>query len=243
MKVPLVIRMIIGRGWGQGPQHSQSLHAWFAHIPGLKVVMPSTAYDAKGMLLAAVNDNNPVIFLEHRWLHNTIGNVCHGDERVPLGKANIAKFGDDITIVAMSYMTVEALHAANYLRDNNVSCEVIDLRTIKPLDWKAVLDSVAKTGRLLALDTGFTTGSVAGEIVARVAIEKFDCLKSAPARLAMPDVPEPTSSELTKGFYIRAADICIKVVDMLGKDASLVKEELLEPTPHDVPGHWFKGPF
>ena len=241
--IPITIRLIIGRGWGQGPTHSQNLQAWFAHIPGLKVVMPTTPEDAKGLLLASIFDPNPVIFLEHRWLHNAIGEVPDGDIRVPLGKARVAKVGSDLTLVAMSYMTVEALHAANYLEQHGVSCEVIDLRTIKPLDWQTVLASVTKTGRLLALDSGFTTGSVAGEIVARVAMEKFHHLKSAPARLAMPDVPEPTSPSLTAGFYVRAADVAAKVMVMMGKDPGQVRQDMPEPMPHDVPGEWFKGPF
>ena len=241
--IPITIRLIIGRGWGQGPTHSQNLQAWFSHIPGLKVVMPTTAGDAKALLLASIFDPNPVIFLEHRWLHNTLGEVQDGDIRVPLGKARVAKTGDDLTLVAMSYMTVEALHAANYLEQQGISCEVIDLRTIKPLDWPTVMDSVAKTRRLLALDSGFTTGSVAGEIVARVAMEKFSVLKAAPARLAMPDVPEPTSPGLTKGFYVRAADVVARAMEMMGKDSGRVKQELPEPLPHDVPGDWFKGPF
>ena len=241
--IPITIRLIIGRGWGQGPTHSQNLQAWFAHIPGLKVVMPTTPRDAKGMLLTSIFDPNPVIFLEHRWLHNTIGDVPEGDVRVPLGRAGITRVGTDITIVSMSYMTVEALHAAEFLKEYGVSCEIIDLRTIKPLDWRTVFSSVSKTGRLLALDSGFTTGSVAGEIVARVAMEKFSTLKCAPARLAMPDVPEPTSPALTKGFYIRAADIAKKVLKIMGKDASVAKADLQEPVPHDVPGEWFRGPF
>ena len=113
----------------------------------------------------------------------------------------------------------------------------------EPLDWQTVMDSVAKTGRILALDSGFTTGSVAGEIVARVAMEKFRDLKMAPARLAMPDVPEPTSPALTKGFYVRAADVAVKVMEMMGRDARQVRQDLPEPMPHDVPGEWFKGPF
>jgi len=241
--VPITIRLIIGRGWGQGPTHSQNLQAWFAHIPGLKVVMPTTPEDAKGLLLASIFDPNPVVFLEHRWLHNTVGEVPDGDYRIPLGQARKVRSGSDITIVSMSYMTVEAIHAADYLATQGVSCEVIDLRTIKPLDWCAVFDSVTKTGRLLALDSGFTTGSVAGEIVARVAIEKFSELKAAPARLAMPDVPEPTSPGLTKGFYVRAADIAEKALEMMGRDASEVRRDIVEPIPHDVPGEWFKGPF
>lgn len=241
--IPITIRLIIGRGWGQGPTHSQNLQAWFAHIPGLKVVMPTTPEDAKGLLLASIFDPNPVIFLEHRWLHNTMGEVPDGDFRIPLGQARKVRSGEDITIVSMSYMTVEALHAADYLETQGVSCDIIDLRTIKPLDWKSVFDSVAKTGRLLALDSGFTTGSVAGEIVARVAMEKFSELKCPPARLAMPDVPEPTSPALTKGFYVRAADIASKAFEMMGKDARAVRADLPEPVPHDVPGEWFKGPF
>ena len=241
--IPITIRLIIGRGWGQGPTHSQNLQAWFAHIPGLKVVMPTTPEDAKGLLLSSIFDPNPVVFLEHRWLHNAVGEVPEGDTRVPIGLARIARVGTDVTIVAMSYMTVEALHAADYMTMQGISCEVIDLRTIKPLDWQTVMDSVAKTGRLLALDSGFTTGSVAGEIVARVAMEKFSELKSAPARLAMPDVPEPTSLALTEGFYVRAADIAARVMEMLGRDSSKVRDDLPMPTLHDVPGEWFKGPF
>jgi pyruvate/2-oxoglutarate/acetoin dehydrogenase E1 component len=241
--IPITIRLIIGRGWGQGSTHSQNLQAWFSHIPGLKVVMPTSPADAKGLLLASIFDPNPVIFLEHRWLHNTVGEVPDGDFRISLGKARIAKSGNDLTLVAMSYMTVEAMHAANYLDKHGISCEVIDLRTIKPLDWQTVFDSVTKTGRLLALDSGVTTGSVAGEIVARVAMEKFDKLKSAPARLAMPDVPEPAGPSLTKGFYVRAADVAYKVMKIMGKNYDRVWEDLPEPFPHDVPGDWFKGPF
>jgi pyruvate dehydrogenase E1 component beta subunit len=140
-------------------------------------------------------------------------------------------------------MTIEALHAADYLASQGISCEVVDLRTIKPLDWETVMQSVTKTGRLLALDSGFTTGSVAGEVVARVVIDGFDKLRSPPKRLAMPDVPEPTSYALTKGFYVRAADIAIKVMLMLGKNFDNVRTDLPEPSPHDVPGDWFKGPF
>ena len=241
--IPITIRLIIGRGWGQGPTHSQNLHAWFAHIPGLKVVMPTTPADAKGLLLSSIFDPNPVIFLEHRWLHNTLGEVPEKDYRIPIGKASIARQGADITIVAMSYMVVEALHAADYLASKAITCEVIDLRTIKPLDWECVFNSVVKTGRLLAVDSGFTTGSVAGEIVARVSMEKFEALRCAPARLAMPDVPEPTGFALTKDFYLRASDIAIKVLQMMSKDSSQVQHDLPEPTPHDVPGEWFKGPF
>ena len=241
--IPITIRLIIGRGWGQGPTHSQNLQAWFAHIPGLKVVMPTTAEDAKGLLLSSIFDPNPVVFLEHRWLHNSTGEVPDGDFRIPLGKARIARAGSDVSIISMSYLTIEALQAADYLAKKGISCEVIDLRTIKPLDWDAVKNSVSRTGRLLAVDSGFTAGSVAGEIIARVAIECFHCLKVSPARLAMPDVPEPTSFALTENFYVRAADIAEKVMEMMGEDFSGVRNSLPQSVPHDIPGKWFKGPF
>jgi len=241
--VPITIRLIIGRGWGQGPTHSQNLQAWFSHIPGLKVVMPTTPADAKGLLISSIFDPNPVVFLEHRWLHNSIGEVPDGDFRIPIGEAKVVRDGADITIVSMSYMTVEALHAAEFLARHGIFCEIVDLRTIKPIDWPVIFNSVKKTGRLIALDSGFTTGSVAGEIVARVAIEVFSSLNSPPSRLAMPDVPEPTSYALTKSFYIRSKNIAEKVMMMMDRDSSSIGDLLIEPEPHDVPGKWFKGPF
>src|SRR6516164_1480228 len=147
--VPLTVRMIIGRGWGQGAQHSQSLHAWFAHIPGLKVVMPSTVYDAKGLLMAAIADDNPVILLEHRWLLGMRGHVPEGPYEVPLGQPRIARRGRDLTIVGSSYTTLEALRAADQLAAEGVDAEVIDLRTIAPLDDSQILDSVRRTGHLV----------------------------------------------------------------------------------------------
>ncbi|WP_019939033.1 alpha-ketoacid dehydrogenase subunit beta [Bordetella sp. FB-8] len=241
--VPITIRLILGRGWGQGPTHSQNLQAWFAHIPGLKVVMPTSPADAKGLLLSSIFDPNPVLFIEHRWLHNMVGDVPEGDVRIPIGPLRVARGGCDITIVSMSYMTVEALHAAEYLQERGVSCEILDLRCVNPIDWQAIFESVDKTGKLLVLDTGAETGSIAGEIVARVAIERMGSLKLAPARLAMPDVPEPTSFGMTKGFYVRAGDVAHKVLDMLALERGDVDAHLVEPIPHDVPGAWFTGPF
>jgi len=242
--VPITIRLIVGRGWGQGPTHSQNLQSWFAHIPGLKVVMPTTADDAKGLLLESIFDPNPVVFIEHRWLHNAVSDVPCGDYRVPIGKLRTMRTGTDITIVSMSYMTIEAMHAADFLaRRFGVSAEVLDLRTIRPIDWQGIFESVGRTGRLLVLDSGFTTGSVAGEIIARVSIELFNKLLAPPRRLAMPDIPEPTSPALTKGFYVRAGDVGNAALDMLGKPRVDIGAELPEPQPHDVPGSWFKGPF
>ena len=241
--VPVTIRLILGRGWGQGPTHSQNLQAWFAHVPGLKVVMPTFPDDAKGLLLSSVFDDNPVVFLEHRWLHSVEGIVPEGDYRIPFGKARRLVEGDDLTIVSMSYMTVEALHAVEHMASADVSCDLIDLRTIQPLDWETVFDSVRRTGRLLVLDTASAFGSVASEIVGRVSMECFASLKQSPVRLAMPDFPTPTSPALSAGYYKRAEDIVEIVGRILGKDLKADVLRRSRTTPHDVPGEWFKGPF
>lgn len=241
--VPITIRLILGRGWGQGPTHSQNLQAWFTHIPGLKVLMPVSPADAKGLLLTAIFDNNPVLFMEHRWLHEMEGEVPSGDFRVPIGKAQILSEGRDITIVAMSYMTVEAIHALEHLEQQGISAEVIDLRSINPIDWETIFASVNKTGRLLVCDTANMTGSIAGEIIARVSTEQFSALKAAPKRLCLPDFPTPTSSSLTAGFYKRAEDIILETGKILDRKVSVKEISSQRVNPHDVPGGWFKGPF
>lgn len=241
--VPITIRLIIGRGWGQGPSHSQSLQAWFAHIPGLKVVMPATAVDAKGLLLSSIFDNNPVLFLEHRWLYNQEGNVPGGDFRIPIGEAQQLRTGSDISIVSLSYMSIEALHAIEFLEKEDISCDLIDLRSVKPIDWELIFSSVRKTGRLLTLDTGHSTGSIAGEIIARVSMECFKDLKQAPERLALPDFPTPTSPSLTKVFYKYVEDIATSAGNMLNRNLCVSNLKKQREFPYDVPGSWFKGPF
>lgn len=241
--VPITIRLIIGRGWGQGPTHSQNLQAWFAHIPGLKVVMPATSRDAKGLLISAIFDDNPVIFFEHRWLHDLESAVPEGDFRVPIGKAQKLREGTDISIISFSYMTIEALHAAQFLEKQGISCDLIDLRSLKPLDWDMVFDSVRKTGRLLVLDTGSSTGSVSGEIISRISTDCFTSLKQSPRSIALPDFPTPTSFSLTKMFYKGADDIVIAAAEMIEKDIDLEMIKKRTTCLHDVPGNWFKGPF
>lgn len=241
--VPLTIRLIMGRGWGQGPTHAQNLQAWFAHVPGLKVVMPSTAEDAKGLLLSSVFDDDPVVFLEHRWLHHVEGDVPEEDVRVPLGRAAVRREGEAVTIVAMSWMVAEAQHACRALEAIGIDCELIDLRTIKPLDWPTVLASVKRTGRLLALDTASATGSVAGEVIARVSMACWGALKAPPQRLALPDCPEPTSYGLTRQFYPGAEAILHAIGQMLGIERDPLAFLPARPEHHDVPGAWFRGPF
>ena len=241
--VPLTVRMILGRGWGQGPTHSQNLQAWFAHVPGLKVVMPATAEDAKGLLLSSIFDPDPVIFLEHRWLHNLRGEVPEGDCRIPLGKAELLRKGEDITVVAMSYMTIEALHAVDHLTEKGINCDLIDLRCVRPLDWEAIETSVNRTGRLIVLDTGNLTGSISGEIVARITTNCWEKLKCAPQRLAMPDCPEATSPALTENYHVRAEHIAEKIGLMINKEVEFASLKTQRTHPHDVPGDWFTGPF
>ena len=142
--VSITIRLIVGRGWGQGLTHSQSLQSLFAHIPGLKVVMPSSAYDAKGLLITSVFDKNPVIFIEHRWLHSMKGYVPSTKYNISLGKSKKILVGNHITIVSMSYMTVEAINSAKLLKHHGINCEVIDLRTVSPIDYKLIFNSVKK---------------------------------------------------------------------------------------------------
>ena len=243
MHIPLVIRMIIGRGWGQGPQHSQSLQAWFAHVPGLKVVMPTTPYDAKGLLISSIEDNNPVIFIEHRWLYNTTGHVPDEVYRVPLGQARVAKEGNDITIATTSYMTLEALQATEILAVDGIKAEVIDIRTLRPLDESLILESVHKTGHLVVADTGWRTGGFSAEIVARIAEEALSDLKCPPRRVALPDCPTPTTPALANHYYPRAVHIVATVKRMLGVN---VDDSAWHPDtsiPLDVPDMSFTGPF
>lgn len=241
--VPMVVRMIVGRGWGQGPQHSQSLQAWFAHIPGLKVVMPTTAYDAKGLLAAAVEDNNPVIFIEHRWLHNISDDVPEDYYTVPLGKARVMCAGDDVTIVGTSYMALESLRAAERLREDGISAEVIDLRTIRPWDVETVLTSVRKTGRLVVADTAGAAFGISAEIVATVLEREFASIKTTPIRIALPDHPCPTSPALSNHYYPRAHHIIVEISRLMGRQSGADINESSSASRFDVPDSSFKGPF
>ena len=241
--VPLTIRLIIGRGWGQGPTHSQNYQAWFAHVPGLKVVAPTFPRDAYGLLRASIEDPNPVVFLEHRWLHSATGHLSPDALSDQLGRARICREGADVTICASGLLTLEAVKAADWLAELGVSCAVIDLRTLNPIDWETIFMSVAKTGRLVAVDSAAITGSVAGEIVARIATDSFSDLHTAPIRLAQPDIPEPTSPALTEGFHVTARTIAEAALTSMGRPDPQDVIGLDTSTPHDVPGPWFSGPF
>ncbi|MBN2138009.1 MAG: alpha-ketoacid dehydrogenase subunit beta [Sedimentisphaerales bacterium] len=204
---PLVIRAVIGRGWGSAAQHSQSLHGLFMHIPGLKLVMPSTAYDAKGLLITSIADDNPVIFIEHRWLYKHESHVPEELYSIPFGKGIVRRQGKDATVVGISYMVIEALRAAEKLAEDGYEIEVIDLRTLKPLDEEIVLQSVEKTGRLVIADTDWVTGGAGAEIAAMVAQKGFNHIKAPIKRVGWPDVPIPASYVLENAFYPGAEDI------------------------------------
>ena len=247
MSVPLVIRLIIGRGWGQGPQHSQTLHSYFAHVPGLKVVMPSNPYDAKGLLVSAVQDNNPVVYIEHRWLHNVHGEVPPELYAVPIGKAKVVTEGEDVTILACSHMTIEAYKAARFLQDEGISAEVVDLRSVKPLDKETILTSVRKTGRAIIADPDWKTCGFASEIVALIAEEAFGDLKAPPKRVAYPDSLSPTSWALSNHYYPTAKDIVLSALEMTGRPVQARKllETIMQEKMHaplDVPDSSFTGP-
>jgi pyruvate dehydrogenase E1 component beta subunit len=240
--VPLVIRMVVGRGWGQGPQHSQSLQAWFAHVPGLKVVMPATPYDAKGLLISAIEDNNPVVFIEHRWLYGIHGPVPEGLYRVPLGQSHVLRPGRHVTVAAASYMTLEAVRAAQELAEEGIELEIVDLRTLNPFDETPVIASVAKTGRLIVADTGWRSVGFAAEVVARVAEQSLGALKEPPVRLTLPDLPTPTTRALANYYYPLVHDITAAARRLMGRPPRLAPEikpdDLL-----DVPDPNFTGPF
>ena len=244
MRAPLTVRMIVGRGWGQGPQHSQSLQAWFAHVPGLKVVMPSRPVDAKGMLLAAVEDDAPVIVVEHRWLYSLEGEVPEGHYTTPLEGAAVLRDGNDVTLVAASYMVVEALAAAEMLAERGVSAEVIDLRSVAPIDHKSITASLAKTGRLVAADTAHSECGVSAEVLALAAEHAQPHLKAPARRVALPHAPSPTTPALADLYYPGAADIATAALATMGRDEGVPAPAL--PKGHrwrDTPDPSYTGPY
>lgn len=236
VSVPVVVRAIINRGGEQGAQHSQALQALFMHIPGLKVVMPSTPYDAKGLLIAAVYDGNPVMYIDDRWLYSERGDVPEQMYRVPIGDAAVRRVGTDVTVVATSYMAPRAVEAAEILEERGIDAEVIDLRSIKPWDRECVFASVRKTHRLVVTDAAWETCGVAAEIAAAVAGDTFDSLHAPITRVCLPDVPAPMSAPLEKAYYIGKAEIVAAAERLVAykekkwptKSLSLTQESTIE---------------
>jgi pyruvate/2-oxoglutarate/acetoin dehydrogenase E1 component len=237
--VPLVVRSMIGKSWGQGAQHSQGLHSMFMHVPGLKVVAPSTPYDAKGCLAAAVRDDNPVIYVEHRLLHFQKGPVPEVAYTVAPGKARITRQGDDVTLVGISYMQVECLRAAKYLEGIGVQAEVIDPIWLSPLDTDAIADSVERTGRLIVVDTGWTNCGAGAEIVAQVAERVQGVRDLKLKRMGFAPATCPTAPNLEDLFYPNARTIAAAARDLVEDTSSgWMPEERA-----DLQSFEFKGPF
>jgi acetoin:2,6-dichlorophenolindophenol oxidoreductase subunit beta len=218
-RVPVVIRAIVNRGGAQGAQHAQALQGWFMHVPGLKVVMPATPRDAKGLLLAAARDGNPVVYIDDRWLYDEVEDVPETAYTTPIGRAFVRREGADATIVATSYLVREATLAAAALAQHGADVELIDLRSIKPLDTATVIASVRKTGRLVVADPAWRTGGVAAEVIARVAEEAPAALRAPPRRVTLPDAPAPASPALERRYYPMASDVEAAVWAALGRGA------------------------
>ena len=242
VSIPLVIRTMVGRSWGQGAQHSQALHAMFMHVPGLKVVAPSNAHDAKGALIAAIRDDNPVVFIEHRLLCNMESYVPTEFYETKLGKARIMREGKDVTIVGVSHMVIESLRASHYLEKAGIAAEVIDPITLRPLDMEAIAASVRKTGRLLVVDNAWPTCGAASEILTRM-VEIFpDGLngKAIPmARMGFADTPCPTTKPLENLFYPNGKTIAERAFRLIDP-----KGRIDLPEGHEIKEvDEFKGPF
>ncbi|AMV25819.1 Acetoin:2,6-dichlorophenolindophenol oxidoreductase subunit beta [Gemmata sp. SH-PL17] len=239
VNVPLVVRAMIGKSWGQGAQHSQGLHSFFMHVPGIKVVAPSTPYDAKGCLTAAIRDDDPVLYVEHRLLHFQKGPVPTEPYTVEPGKARIAVAGDDVTIVGISYMQVEALRAAKYLEDVGIRAEVIDPIWLNPLDTDTIAESVRRTGRLIVVDTGWTNCGAAAEIVSRVAERLQGERAFRFKRMGFAPTTCPTTPGLEDLFYPNARTVAAAARDLVeGRACNWLPTERA-----DLRSIEFKGPF
>jgi len=206
-KLPLVIRMAYGAGISAAAQHSQSLEAWFTHIPGLKVVMPSTPYDVKGLLKSSIRDDNPVIFLEHKVLYGVSGDVPEDEYLLPLGKGDVKKEGKDVTVIATGMMVHKALEAASKLEKDGISVEVVDPRTLVPLDEEIILNSVKKTGRVVITHEAPKRSGFGAEIAATIAEKGFPYLKKGIVRVCGKDTPVPFSPPLEQYYIPQAQDI------------------------------------
>ena len=241
-RVPITIRLIIGRGWGQGPTHSQNLQSWFAHIPGLKVVVPSFPSTMKNLLIDSILDPDPVIIIEHRWIHNIEEKLNISSHKKQLGKINLLNKGKDITLISSSYSTIEILKIYETLKKNNVSFDHIDLLSIKPLDIKAIFKSVKKTGKLLILDnSSHSFCSVSSEIVSQLTVINPKVFKKKPLILNLPEIASPSSYYLTKEFYQSEDNLLKSIEKILNKKLKrYLKKNLI---PHDVPDKNFTGPF
>jgi len=217
-KVPIVIRAIIGKGWGQGPQHSKSVHSWFANLPGVRVALPTNAYDAKGLLIESIFSNIPSIIIEHRSLFQAKTYVPEQMYRIKFGKANLIKRGKDITLVCIGYIINDAMKASELLKkEQNIDIEVIDVRTLNPIDKTTISKSIKKTGRLLVLDSSWTDFGASSEVITLMIENYWKFFKHKPERLAFPNSHTPMAFKMEKKYYPNYRSIINKIKDILKK--------------------------
>ena len=219
-RVPLVIRAVINRGGEQGAQHSQALHAMFMHVPGLKVVMPSTPADAKGLLMAAMADPGPVLYIDDRWLYAESGEVAAEPFTVTIGEAVVRRSGLDVTLIGISWMASECMRAAGILEREGIDAEVIDLRSLKPWDKEMVAASVSRTGRAVVADGGWRTAGASADIAAEIAERCFADLTSPVGRVTLPDAPAPASRAEEQAYYPGAEQIAAAARALLERGAN-----------------------
>ncbi len=233
--IPIVIRAAIGRSWGQGAQHSQAFHSFFMHVPGLKVIAPTTPHDAKGGLIASIRDNNPVIFVEHRMLYKNAGYVPSSTYEIEFGKGRVLKDGNDITIVGVSHTVEDSLRAAELLKSVGVNAEIIDPISLSPIDYELIRKSVEKTKKLLVVDNGWTTCGFSSEIISDIAI---NCESISCERIGFSNCPCPTTPSLEDYFYPNPSSIARLANKMCGGDNEWVPPDIVQ---HEILS--FKGPF
>ncbi|WP_420547906.1 alpha-ketoacid dehydrogenase subunit beta [Curvivirga sp.] len=240
VQVPMVIRTMIGKSWGQGGQHSQGLHSMFMHVPGIKIVAPSNAYDVKGCMIAAIRDNNPVVVMEHRLLYGTSSYVPEEPYEIEFGKARVARSGGDVTIVGISSMQLEALRAAEILQEKDISAEIIDPISLSPLDSETIIKSVRKTKRLVVVDSGWLTCGASAEIITKVTEALSNEMTFSVKRIGFAEATCPTTPSLEDVFYPNSGTIAQVAYKMLHPN----KEWCLDPSVVELAHEKeFKGPF
>jgi len=243
--VPITIRLIVGRGWGQGPNHSQALQSMYAHIPGLKVVCISNPKNAKGILLSSIEDKNPVIIFEHRWLHEIKDFVPKKYYKTKLGKAEIIKKGKHITLISSSYMTIECLRCAEILKKYSIHVEIVDLQSLRPLDIKTIMKSVKKTKKALVVDNGGMMYGISSEIISKIHenLNSSEKNKFLIKRIGISDNPIPSTRSLAKYCYPTYDDLVDKVNQMLEIKLKIKNKLLSKNIATDQPNLNFTGPF
>jgi pyruvate/2-oxoglutarate/acetoin dehydrogenase E1 component len=245
-KTTVIIRLIVGRGWGQGPTHSQSLHSWFAHIPGIKVLTPCFAEDYRKLLIQSLKEEGPIIIIEHRWLHDIKSFYNKNFNSIKFGKSKLLNKGSKLTIVTFSYSTIEIMQLKNLLKANKISYDHIDLLSIKPLDYNSIYLSCKKTGRLLILDNlSHNKCSIGKDIISHIIEKNHRIFITPPVLLTLPEYPSPTSHYLNKFFYVNHIQIIQKIENILNTKIKIdlnFRDQVLSKS-HDIPNKDFSGPF